>query len=92
MQIVQKSILIVFFSALGLYAVYSQNPAEGRSWQYVATSMPEEWYGTDESLRVAENVLLYQRDAGGWPKNIRMHLPLTEPEKARIKDEKGLND
>jgi pectinesterase len=41
---------------------------------------------------VAENVLLYQRDAGGWPKNIAMHKPLSEPEKAKINDDKGLND
>jgi len=85
-------ILSYALAVLGLYSASCQTPAEGRSWQYVASSMPEEWYGSDESLRVAENVLLYQRDAGGWPKNIRMHLPLTDPEKSRIKDEKGLND
>jgi pectinesterase len=54
--------------------------------------MPEEWYGSEESIRVAENVLLYQRDIGGWPKNLPLHKPLTEPEKATIHDEKGLND
>jgi pectinesterase len=41
---------------------------------------------------VAKNVLLYQRDAGGWPKNIAMHKPLTEAEKSKINDDKGLND
>jgi pectinesterase len=54
--------------------------------------MPDEWYGSEESVIVAENVLLYQRDIGGWPKNTAMHLPLTEPEKAKISDDKGLND
>ena len=72
--------------------VISQNPISQRSWQYVATRMPDEWYGSEESVRIAENVLLYQRDIGGWPKNTAMHLPLTEPEKARINDDKGLND
>jgi len=54
--------------------------------------MPDEWYGSAEAEKVAENVLLYQRDAGGWPKNTAMHMPLTDPEKAKINDEKGLND
>jgi len=49
-----------------------------------------EWYGSAESVRVAENVLLYQRDTGGWPKNTAMHKPLTEPEKAKVTDDKGL--
>lgn len=63
-----------------------------RPWQYVATRMPDEWYGSEESVRVAENVLLYQRDIGGWPKNTPFHRSLSESEKAKINDEKGLND
>ncbi len=35
-----------------------------------------EWYTTAEALRVADNVLLYQHDNGGWGKNIAMALPL----------------
>lgn len=70
----------------------SQIPIDQRSWKYVATLMPDEWYGSEESVRVAENVLLYQRDVGGWPKNLPLHKPLTDPEKAKINDEKGLND
>lgn len=63
-----------------------------RPWTYVATKMPEAWYGSEESLKVAENVLLYQRDIGGWPKNIPIHKPLTEAEKAKVNDDKGTND
>jgi pectinesterase len=54
--------------------------------------MPDEWYGSEESKTVAENVLLYQRETGGWPKNTPMHKPLTEAEKAKVGDDKGLND
>src|SRR5690606_22061665 len=31
-----------------------------------------------------ENVLLYQRDIGGWPKNIQMHKPLSEAKKKEL--------
>jgi len=71
---------------------YTQVSISQRSWQYIATRMPDEWYGSEESIKVAENVLLYQRDAGGWPKNTAMHKPLTQAEKAKINDDKGLND
>ncbi len=82
------ALLIILLTA----NAYCQTPTIGRSWQYVATRMPDEWYGSEESVKVAENVLLYQRDAGGWPKNTAMHKPLTDPEKAKINDDKGLND
>ena len=29
-----------------------------------------EWYGGAEAMRIADNVLLYQSDSGGWPKTI----------------------
>ena len=32
----------------------------------------QSFYGSPESIRIAENVLLYQNDNGGWPKNIEM--------------------
>jgi hypothetical protein len=43
----------------------SQVPISQLPWKYVATQMPDEWYGSEESVGVAENVLLYQRDIGG---------------------------
>ncbi len=92
MKVFSKVVLIIFFILLTIHSTYSQTPTVGRSWQYVATRMPDEWYGSEESVKVAENVLLYQRDIGGWPKNTAMHKPLTEPEKAKITDDKGLND
>jgi PelA/Pel-15E family pectate lyase len=72
--------------------VYSQKPISEQSWKSVATDMPEKWYGSEESVRVAENVLLYQRNTGGWPKNILMQKPLTDAEKVKVNDEKALND
>jgi PelA/Pel-15E family pectate lyase len=81
-------ILLITFSI----NINCQVPIAQRSWKYVATQMPDEWYGSEESKAVAENVLIYQRDAGGWPKNSPIHKPLTAAEKAKINDDKGLND
>jgi PelA/Pel-15E family pectate lyase len=43
-----------------------------------------EWYSSTEAVRIADNVLLYQRDTGGWPKNIDMAKLLTELEVATL--------
>jgi PelA/Pel-15E family pectate lyase len=34
------------------------------------------WYGSAEAIRIADNLLLYQHENGGWDKNIDMALPL----------------
>lgn len=45
---------------------------------------PSEWYGSDEAVRVADNVLLYQHENGGWGKNIDLTRAIPEEEKPEI--------
>lgn len=49
---------------------------------------PDKFYGSDESIRVAENVLLYQNPNGGWPKNIDMATPLSDKEQEKLRRER----
>jgi PelA/Pel-15E family pectate lyase len=42
------------------------------------------WYESDDARRIAENVLLYQRESGGWPKNIDMASVISDDIKAQI--------
>lgn len=84
--------LIFLILTIGTTVLVGQTPINQLPWKSVATGMPDEWYGSEESKAVAENVLLYQRDSGGWPKNTPFHEPLTDVEKAKILDDKGLND
>ena len=49
-----------------------------------AQNKPAEWYASAEALRIADNLLLYQRDSGGWPKNIDMAKPLDERDRADL--------
>ena len=44
-----------------------------------------QWYGSADSVRIAENVLSYQNDNGGWPKNIDMARQLNDDEKDRLR-------
>ena len=48
-----------------------------------------EFFKTPEARRVGDQILLYQRITGGWPKNIDMAKPLTDEEKAEIEREKS---
>lgn len=47
---------------------------------------------TAQDTKVADQILLYQRITGGWPKNIDMSLPLSEAEKAQVLADKQRTD
>ena len=53
---------------------------------------PSGWYGSIQAVQIADNVLLYQRDCGGWPKNIDMAAALSDSDKARLAHDKGRED
>jgi len=57
-----------------------------------ALKQPAAWYATAEAARVARNVLLYQRNTGGWPKNLEMAAILSPDETEKIRSEKGTAD
>jgi unsaturated rhamnogalacturonyl hydrolase len=42
------------------------------------------WYASPEAAAVTDTVLLFQRDTGGWPKNVDMAAPLDADERARV--------
>jgi len=81
-----NKLFFLFTVLLVIYAntVYTQEKTNSyleKKWKDVATKMPENWYGTDEAKRVAENVLLSQKEIGGWEKNKEYHKPFSEAEK-----------
>ena len=38
---------------------------------------PADWYAGGEARRIADNILLFQRSYGGWPRNQDMTAPLS---------------
>ena len=87
-----KTFLAILLFSTGVNFAGAQTSISQRSWKYVATQMPDSWYGSKESKAVAKNVLLYQRNSGGWPKNIPMQKPLSDTEKAQILKDKNEPD
>ncbi|KQB43513.1 pectate lyase [Flavobacterium aquidurense] len=80
MNQLKKYIALVFFSIC--FSINAQNTY--KNWSDVIRKNDAAWFGTEEAKKIAENVLLYQRDIGGWPKNIQMQNPLTETEKQKL--------
>lgn len=59
------------------------------TWKSITENNDETWFASEEAKKIAENVLLYQRDIGGWPKNIEIQNELTEKEKQILKSLKS---
>jgi hypothetical protein len=76
------------FTTEGQAEQASESPV---SWTQ-AMDQPAAWFGSPEAARISDNLLLYQRRTGGWPKNIDMAVPLTAESRSRLTSEKDLTD
>lgn len=80
-------LLVIILSLVAFTAAASaqtnDKTAPALKWRDALKQKPE-WYAGAEALRVADNLLLYQREVGGWPKNIDMAAPLSEQERAEL--------
>jgi PelA/Pel-15E family pectate lyase len=81
-----------------LFGAITTSDAQGQkeasvviAWSHCLNQKPE-FYGSDEAVRIADNVLLYQRSTGGWQKNIDMARRLSEEDKAEIRKAKSKKD
>lgn len=61
------------------------------TWKAIL-SQPTWWYGSDEAIRIANNVVYYQRNSGGWVKNTDMDKVMTSQEIEQLLKDKGKND
>ena len=79
-----------FFSRAVRALSGNANEAVGTIAWADAQNKAEEWYASAEALRIADNLVLYQRSSGGWPKNIDMAKPLSESGRASLlRDQKN---
>ncbi len=49
-------------------------------WRY---NHPSRWHKETEIIKIADNILLFQRDNRGWPKNCDMQAILTDGQKGK---------
>lgn len=81
-----------FFSSSGNVLSGAASQSIGTIAWADAQKKPDEWYATVEALRIADNLLVYQRDSGGWPKNIDMAKPLGDSQRVAVLRQKNKND
>jgi PelA/Pel-15E family pectate lyase len=98
MKDMKKTKLWIRAGLICLCVVIILSDAQGRnntddiiSWRRCLSQSPE-FYSTAEAVRIADNVLLYRRDAGGWSKNVDMARVLSEQDKAMLRKAKGRDD
>lgn len=72
--------------AIGVGA-HAQPPGRPIRWSE-CLRQPAAWYGSAEAVRIADNVLLYQQENGGWEKNVDMARVLTDDDRADVEAEK----
>ncbi|MFC5682727.1 pectate lyase [Flavobacterium sp. MAHUQ-51] len=82
MNTIFKAIITLFISST--VGINMQAQVLDKSWKSITEMNDDVWYASKEAKAVAENVLLYQRNIGGWPKNIQMQKPLTEAQKKEL--------
>ena len=59
-----------------------------KNWVRIAPKFEDDFFKTKEAVRIGDNVLLYQLESGGWPKNIFMPAELSKEEVKKVKQAK----
>ena len=80
--------LCFFVAVITLGAQGGEKPFRVISWKRCLSQRPEFYFG-DEAVRIADNVLLYQHENGGWLKGIDMAAVLSEEDKAALLRDKN---
>jgi len=81
-----------FFSRAVRRLTGNANEAVGTIAWADAQNKAEEWYASAEALRISDNLVLYQRRSGGWPKNIDMAKPLSDSGRASLLSDQKKTD
>ena len=82
---------IIFFLMMALFTACHTAKAQ-QAFKNIARETSPEFFMSDEAKRVGDQILLYQRVTGGWPKNIDMAKPLSDEEKAKVLADKQRRD
>jgi len=63
-------------------------PAYSQSLQYYNNHPDSAFFKSPDARRIGEQILLWQRETGGWPKNVDMVTPMTDSLRQVVADQK----
>jgi len=84
MNYLKRNIITLF--AICAFTLTFQAQIHDKSWKKITNMDESSWFASQEAKDIAENVLLYQRNIGGWEKNIQMQKTLSDAEKKILID------
>lgn len=91
----KTSLFLLFFLFCTIHFSVNAATVLNDSWSNVVNGRCSDqstaWWSSAEAIRIVNNVLLYQKDCGGFGKNINMQLVLTDAQKATLKADKPKN-
>ena len=79
----RKTVVFVTLVLIFVNSIDAVADNQRLSWKQ-CLNQSSDFYATDEAVRIADNLLLYQREVGGWPKNTDMAIILAGQEKAEL--------
>lgn len=87
MNTIRQSLFLMLLMALAITARAQSNKA-----LQPMRETDKAFYTTAEARRIGDQVMLYQRETGGWPKNIDMAKPLSDDERKAVEGDKTRRD
>ena len=86
------TVLVCLFAIGAAASAQSEKKASATiSWSRCLRQRPA-FYASDEAIRIGDNILLYQRNTGGWRQNIDMARPLSQSDKTKLRKAKIRTD
>lgn len=84
-----KRYYLLLIAITACLAVMAQKPKTSSRILWEANP---EFFLTDEARRIGDQVLLWQRTTGGWPKNVNMVAPMTDEQRRKVEQDKQRRD
>ena len=92
----KKMMLLMVVLACGMTASAQWNdgrlPTRNRAWRQKMNETNPDFFKTDEARRIGQQIMLWQRCTGGWPKNIDMVTLMTDEQKRQVAADKLRTD
>lgn len=92
----EKTILLTFSIIFSLVAMAQRSQGEEKQQMRYGSKflgrVNDDFFLTEDAKRIGDQVLLWQRNTGGWPKNIDMASPMSDKQKADVLADKDRTD
>ena len=84
-------LLLMFVMLSATTTSNTANAQFPRRYKHVLNETDTAFFKTEEARRIGEQLILYQRVTGGWPKNIDMVRPLSDEQRRLVEQDRLLH-